>query len=205
MSKPTLVLATNNAHKVEEIRGILKRLLPQLDESTVVPMGDFDVPSVVEDGLSFEENATIKATAVTKATGLPALADDSGLVVDVMGEAPGILSARWAGHHGDDKANLDLLLGQMADVPKSGRTARFVCAAALAAPDQETVVKIGEMVGSIAMEAAGGGGFGYDPAFIPNGATITTAEMTAAEKNAISHRFHALEAIAPDLAAQLGL
>ncbi|PKQ14385.1 MAG: non-canonical purine NTP pyrophosphatase, partial [Actinobacteria bacterium HGW-Actinobacteria-8] len=133
-------------------------------------------------------------------TGMPAVADDSGLVVDVMGGAPGIFSALWSGVHGDDEANLRLLLAQLADIPDAHRGAAFECAAALVTPEGLEVVCEGRMEGRIATEAAGGGGFGYDPIFVPAGYDVTAAELTAAQKNAISHRGKAFAALAARLA-----
>ncbi len=201
---PLLVLATGNAHKVQEMKAILADVAPCLPLDRIVPMTDFNVPSPVEDGRTFEENAALKARAVAKATGLPALADDSGLQVDIMGGAPGIFSARWAGTHGEDRANLDLLLAQLADVPQGQRGAQFACAASLAVPDGKTFTELGVMRGSLLKELRGEGGFGYDPAFVPDGHDRTTAEMTPQEKNQLSHRGKALEALAPVLCQQLG-
>ena len=135
------------------------------------------------------------------ATGLPTVADDSGLTVDVMGGAPGIFSALWSGVHGADEENLRLLLAQLEDIPDAHRGAAFVCAAALVTPAGHEVVREGRMEGRIAREAAGGGGFGYDPIFVPRGHDVTAAQLTAAQKNAISHRGHAFTAIAADIAA----
>ena len=200
---PRLVLATRNAHKVEELRAILAPLLPGLAAEAVVGAAAVDAPEPVEDGVTFEENALIKARALAAATGLPAVADDSGLAVDVLGGAPGIFSARWSGHHGDDRANLELLLAQLADVPAEHRRARFVCAAALVAPDGTEVVEIGEMPGTLLTEARGSGGFGYDPILQPDGEQRSSAELSAAEKNAISHRGKAFRALAPHIAGTL--
>ena len=150
--------------------------------------------------MTFAQNALIKARAVCEATGLPAIADDSGIAVDVMGGAPGIFSALWSGVHGADAANLALLLAQLEDIPDEHRGAAFVCAAALVLPDGTEVVREGRMEGRIARAAAGAGGFGYDPIFVPEGFDVTTAELTAAQKNAISHRAKAFTAIAPELA-----
>ncbi len=194
---PALVIATGNNHKVEEIRAILVPLLPELPAERIVPMTDFQVVSPLEDGQTFEANAVLKARAVAEATGLPALADDSGLQVDIMGGAPGIFSARWAGGHGDDRANLRLLLAQLSDVPEAQRGAQFTCAAALALPDGQVFTELGEVRGKLLRELRGTGGFGYDPAFVPDGFSQTTAEMSAEEKNAISHRGRALAALAP--------
>lgn len=192
-----MILATRNAHKVTEVRAILAPLLPEGFELEGVPES---LPEPVEDGASFAENAIIKATQVARALGVPSIADDSGLCVDIMGGAPGIFSARWSGHHGDDAANLDLLLAQLADVKPEQRGARFVCAAALAMPDGSVVVEEGQMRGSLRYERAGEGGFGYDPIFEAEGYGVTNAELPPQEKNAISHRARALAALAPHIA-----
>ena len=198
-----LVLATRNAHKVGELREILADVLADLDLQ-IVGLADFpEVADVVEDGVTFAENALLKARAVAAATGLPALADDSGLAVDVLGGAPGIFSARWCGRHGDDAANLRLLLAQLADVPDAHRRARFVCAAALVTPAGVEVVETGEMPGTLTREPRGTGGFGYDPILIPDGHDVTSAELTPEQKNAISHRGGALRALAPHIADAL--
>jgi XTP/dITP diphosphohydrolase len=157
------------------------------------------VPDVVETGLTFAENAVLKASATATATRLPAIADDSGLAVDALNGMPGVFSARWAGRHGDDAANLELLLRQVVDVPDPRRGAAFVCAAALAMPSGGTVVEEGRLTGRLAHEPRGTNGFGYDPVFIPEGQTRTTAEMSPAEKDAVSHRGRAFRALAPHL------
>ena len=156
-----------------------------------------DAPEVAETGASFEENALLKARAIANFTGSPAVADDSGLCVDALNGMPGIFSARWSGVHGDDKANLDLLLAQIADVPDERRQANFTCAAALARPDGSSHVVLGRVDGRLTREPKGSGGFGYDPIFVPHGFDRTTAEMSAEEKDAISHRGKAFRAIAP--------
>ena len=194
---PLLVLATANDHKVLEMRQILAPLLPGIDPERIVSMTQFDVPSPVEDAATFQGNAAIKARAVADATGLPALADDSGLSVDAMNGAPGIFSARWAGAHGDDAANLNLLLDQIADLRDADRGAQFVCAAALALPGGAIEAAEGVVRGTLIREPRGTGGFGYDPAFVPDGFEVTSAELTAEQKNAISHRGRALAALAP--------
>lgn len=199
-----LVIATANQHKVDEIVAILSRAIPGFSRADVATMSDFDVPSPVEDGLTFAENALIKAEDLAKRTGLPALADDSGLRVDVLGGAPGIFSARWSGEHGNDRANLDLLLAQIADVPVEARGAQFVCAAALAFPDGSSVVEEGIMSGTLTQERMGEGGFGYDPVFLPDGSDITTAQMAPEEKNRISHRGRAMHQMAPHIAKIMG-
>ena len=208
-----LVLATRNLGKLAELRAILAPLAPGLDPRSIVSAASLGAPEPVEDGLSFTANAEIKARALVRATGLPAVADDSGLCVDVLGGAPGIFSARWCGRHGDDAANLRLLLDQIADVTDPHRTARFTCAAVLAAPgpdNRPTVTRIERsMEGRLLGEPRGEGGFGYDPVFVPvqedapGGAGRTTAQMSPEEKNTISHRGQALRALAPVLAALL--
>jgi XTP/dITP diphosphohydrolase len=203
-SAPRLVLATHNAHKVTELRAILAPLLPGLDPVDLMGARDLGAPEPVEDGLTFAANALLKARALAAFTGLPALADDSGLCVDVLGGAPGIFSARWAGRHGDDVANLDLLLAQLEDIAAEHRGARFTCAAALVTPDGTEHVEIGHLVGRLALAAHGTGGFGYDPVLVPEGETRTCAELTPAEKNAISHRGQAFRALAPAIAVALG-
>jgi len=194
-----IVLATRNAHKVGELREILDDLIGELDLE-IVGVQDFpDVADVVETGVTFAENATLKAVSTSRSTGLPALADDSGLAVDVLGGAPGVFSARWAGAHGQDRANLKLLLAQLADVPDEHRAAAFVCAAALALPDGTVVVREGRMPGTLAREPHGDNGFGYDPILVVDGESRTAAELSPEDKNAISHRGKAFRALAADL------
>lgn len=188
-----LVLATRNPHKVAELRAIL---LPLLPGAQIVGAEAFDVPEPVEDEVTFAGNALIKARQLAEATGLLALADDSGICVDAMGGAPGVFSARWCGRHGDDAANLDLLLAQMADVPERHRGASFVCAAAMAAPDGREEVAEGIMRGSLLFAPRGENGFGYDPIFRPEGLSISSAELTPERKEAISHRGKAFRALA---------
>ena len=212
-----LVLATRNPGKLAELREILAPLAPGLDPESIISTARLGVPDPVEDGLTFTANAELKARALSRANGLPAVADDSGLCVDVLGGAPGIFSARWSGRHGDDAANLRLLLDQISDVADPHRTARFICAAVLVEPDVNgdperptTVAKIERsMEGRLLTEPRGEGGFGYDPVFVPvqedapGGGGRTTAQMSPAEKNAISHRGQAFRALAPVLAAHL--
>ncbi|MGY4645848.1 RdgB/HAM1 family non-canonical purine NTP pyrophosphatase [Cellulomonas sp. URHB0016] len=207
MTLPTgarLVLATHNAHKVGELRAILTPLLPGLDPAAVVGARDVGAPEPVEDGVTFAENALLKARALAAFTGLPAVADDSGLAVDVLGGAPGIFSARWAGRHGDDAANLDLLLAQLADIASPHRGARFVCAAALVTPDGFEHVETGALLGTLATAPRGDHGFGYDPVLVPLGESRTCAELPPEEKNAISHRGQAFRALAPVVVRALG-
>ena len=198
-----LVLATHNAHKVGELRAVLAPVIPGLDPADVVSAADVGVPSPVEDGVTFAANALIKARAIVAATGLPAVADDSGLAVDVLGGAPGIFSARWAGSHGDDAANVALLLDQLGDVPAEHRGAQFVCAAALVTPDGFEHVEEGVLRGALATSPRGTNGFGYDPILVPDGDSRTTAELEPADKNAISHRGRAFRALAPHIARVL--
>ncbi|MCC9203487.1 RdgB/HAM1 family non-canonical purine NTP pyrophosphatase [Arthrobacter sp. zg-Y769] len=200
-----LVLATRNPGKLRELRELLRGQVPGLDVDTqVIDAAAAGVPDVAETGVTFEENALLKAHAVAAATGLPAVADDSGLAVDVLGGAPGIFSARWSGRHGDDAANLELLLAQLADISAEHRGAAFVCAAALALPDGGETVERGELRGTLLESARGAGGFGYDPILQPAGLDRSCAELTGAEKNAISHRGQAFRALLPALVAALG-
>lgn len=189
-----LVLATRNQHKVSELRTILSDA--GLDVELVGADTYPDIPDVKETGVTFAENALLKAHALAQATGLAAVADDSGLCVDVLGGAPGIFSARWAGRHGDDTANLALLLAQLADISDEHRTAHFACAAAIALPDGTAHVVEGRLSGTLRHAPSGTGGFGYDPILQPLNDTRTCAELTPAEKNAISHRGHAFRALA---------
>ena len=188
-----LVLATRNPHKVAELRAIL---LPVLPGAQILGAEAFDAPEPVEDEVTFAGNALIKARQLAEATGLLALADDSGICVDAMGGAPGVFSARWCGRHGDDAANLELLLAQMADVPERRRGASFVCAAAMAAPDGREEVAEGVMRGSLLFAPRGENGFGYDPIFRPEGLSVSSAELTPERKEAISHRGKAFRALA---------
>ena len=200
-----VLLASHNAGKLAELRRILVEAVPGLEPEQVISSAGVELPDVVEDQVTFEGNALLKARAASSATGLLAVADDSGLAVDVLGGAPGILSARWSGRHGDDAANNALLRAQLADTPDAHRGARFVCAAALVSPDGRELVERGEMVGRLLHEARGEGGFGYDPLFVPDGEQRTSAELSPAEKDAISHRGRAFRAIAPHVAELLTL
>jgi XTP/dITP diphosphohydrolase len=186
-----VVLATRNEGKIKELARILGSVpLVGLDEFP-------GAPEVAETGATFEENALLKARAIAAYTGQPSVADDSGLCVDALNGMPGIFSARWSGTHGDDQANLDLLLAQISDVPDERRGANFTCAAALVFPDGTSQVVLGEVTGQLIRTPRGSGGFGYDPVFVPDGYDVTTAEMTADEKDAISHRGKAFRALAP--------
>ncbi|MGQ4568686.1 RdgB/HAM1 family non-canonical purine NTP pyrophosphatase [Dermabacteraceae bacterium P9123] len=203
-----VVVATHNAKKLRELERILSEMVPGGAEGLLVSAADMDLPDVVEDGVTFAANALIKARAACQGANMPAVADDSGIAVDVLGGAPGIFSARWAGKHGDDAANRDLLLAQVSDINAPHRRARFVCAEALVLPDGREFVEIGEMTGRLAREARGEGGFGYDPIFVPDDQDFrqgpkTAAEMSAAEKDAISHRSRALRLLAPQIVAAL--
>lgn len=208
---PRLVLATRNAHKVIELREILADALHRTG-LTLVGVEDFpQVDEVVESGVTFAANALLKARATVEATGLPALADDSGLAVDVLGGSPGVFSARWSGWHSSqadkdtttkDKANNDLLLAQLADVPEEHRGAGFVCAAALVTPDGVEIVREGTVRGVLTRAPRGSGGFGYDPLLqLPDGRTL--AEYSSGEKHAVSHRGTAFRALATDLVPAL--
>ena len=193
-----LVLATRNQGKLRELRELLRGRIEGLDVDTqVIDAAAAGVPDVPETGVTFEENSLLKARAVAEATGLAAIADDSGLAVDVLGGAPGIFSARWSGRHGDDAANLDLLLAQLADIPGEHRGAAFVCAAALALPGGGAVVERGELRGTLLTEPRGHGGFGYDPVLQPVDLDRSCAELSPEEKNAISHRGQAFRALLP--------
>jgi len=190
----TLVLATRNRGKLAELSTILA------DAGLAEEVLDLDavhIPDTRETGVTFQENALLKAREVAALTGLPAIADDSGLAVDVLGGAPGVFSARWCGRHGDDQANLDLLLAQLSDVPAEHRSARFLCAAVAVWPDGREAVEVGELRGVLTTSPRGDNGFGYDPIFevqTPAGPR-TTAELDAAGKHAISHRGRAFRAL----------
>lgn len=198
-----LVLATRNQHKVVELRRILADAAAthaRLADVEIVGVDAFPgVPEVAETGTTFAENALLKAHAVAVATGLAAIADDSGLCVDVLGGSPGVFSARWAGTHGDDVANLQLLLAQIADVPDDRRGAHFACAAALAHPDGRQIVVEGRLHGTLVRAPRGANGFGYDPIFVPEGGERTLAQVAAPDKDRISHRGRALRALVPEL------
>lgn len=217
-----IVVATHNEGKLVEIRNILNEQLSAAAQGIeLVSAGSLDLADPAETGVTFEENALLKARFVAGATGLPAIADDSGLIVDVMGNAPGILSARWSGTHDDDAANNRLLLAQIEDIPDDDRTARFRCAAALVVPVESDgdglgefheTVALGEMPGTILRHPHGMNGFGYDPIFMPDeqpqsaqdsGELLTSAQMTPEQKNAISHRGKALRALVPAVKALL--
>ena len=225
-SDPRVVLATRNAHKLDELSRILSALGVPV---SLVGLDSFPgMPEVPETGLTFADNALLKARAVASFTGLPAVADDSGLCVDALHGMPGIFSARWSGRHGDDLGNLSLLLGQLADVSERG--AQFVCAAVLVLPSpageaggaasageaggaasaggaggaaggRREWVATGVLSGELTRDPRGSGGFGYDPIFVAAGSQVTNAELTPQQKDAISHRGRALRALAPVIAA----
>ncbi len=191
-----LLLATRNKGKIEEFRRILEDIAAGQIE--LVGLGQFpNLHDVDETGSTFEENALLKAREMCEASGIPAIADDSGLCVDYLNGDPGIFSARWAGSHGDDKANTAKVLASLVDVPDEKRSAYFTCVAALALPDGRTHVEEAKFEGWILREPIGDQGFGYDPIFRPDGYSISSAQMSAEEKDAISHRGKSLRAIAP--------
>lgn len=195
----TIVVATGNAHKLVEIEAILSEALPGTRFVALGQLGDFDDPE--ETGTTFAENALIKAHAAVAETGLAAVADDSGLVVDALDGAPGVYSARYAGVHGDDAANNAKLMRELADVPEAERTARFMSVVALVRADGTELMGTGACEGHVGFEGRGEYGFGYDPFFLPNDTPgKTMAELTPEEKNAISHRFHALKDLCSKLA-----
>ncbi len=199
---PRLVLATANQHKLVELTRILAD--GRVDVA-LTSLAEFPgAPDVAETGATFAANALLKAHAIAQFTGLPAVADDSGLCADALNGMPGVLSARWSGRHGADEANLRLVLAQLSDVPDERRGAQFVCAAALVLPGGREHVSEGVMRGRLIREPRGQNGFGYDPIFVPESADITTAEMESADKDRISHRGKALRGLAPVIAAFLG-
>src|SRR5215471_6895184 len=202
MAADTVVLATRNAAKLRELARILGAEDSGGAQIRLAGLDEFPgAPDVPETGATFEENALLKARAIASYTGLPAVADDSGLCVDALSGMPGVLSARWAGGHGDDRANLELVLAQVADVPDTRLGAQFVCAAALVVPVGRETVVTGRVEGRLIRSPRGSGGFGYDPIFLPDGFDQTTAEMTAEAKDAISHRGRAFRALAPFITA----
>lgn len=191
-----LVLASHNKGKLVEVQRILDAQQLDVELSSAA---ELDLPEPEETGETFEDNALLKARAATAVSGLACLADDSGLVVDALGGAPGVRSARFAGQHGDDAANLALVLERMDGVVD--RRARFVCVAALVTPDGREHTAAGTVEGTLTTQPRGDRGFGYDPIFQPLGSALTTAEMSAEEKDSISHRGRAFRAIAEAVAA----
>ncbi len=197
-----VVFATGNAHKVQEVQHILDEVDADIEVLSLSAWPD--APNPVEDGETFAANALIKARAIAQHTGLPAVADDSGICVDALNGMPGIYSARWCGEHGRDAQNLALLLAQLRDVPEDRRGAHFLSAAAIVTPAGAERVVEGTIEGVLTREPRGEGGFGYDPIFQPHGYTVTTAELAPAAKNAISHRGAAFRALAPIIMELLG-
>jgi len=197
MMPTEVLLATRNPHKLAELRRILADVQPDLRVIGLDDAAPYD--EVPETAATFADNALTKARVGALATGLITVADDSGLAVDALNGMPGVLSARWSGRHGDDAANLQLLLDQIVDVPDGRRGAAFVCAAALATPSGGRVVVEGQMPGRLVRQPRGHNGFGYDPIFVADGKTLTNGELPPAEKDAISHRGKAMRAIAPHI------
>jgi XTP/dITP diphosphohydrolase len=196
VSRHKLLLATRNKGKIEEFRRILEDMAA--GEIELVGLEQFpDLHDVDETGSTFEENALLKAREMSLATGIAAIADDSGLCVDFLNGDPGIFSARWAGSHGDDRANTAKVLESLIGVPDEKRSAHFTCVAALALPDGRTHVEEAHFDGWILQSPIGDQGFGYDPIFRPEGFEISSAQMSADAKDAISHRGKSLRAIAP--------
>jgi XTP/dITP diphosphohydrolase len=196
-----VVLATNNAKKLAELRRLVAAEALNIQ---ILGLGDVaPYPEPAETERTFEGNALLKARVCVAATGLPALADDSGLAVDVLNQMPGVRSARWAGPGASDEQNNALLLRQLQDVPPAERTARFICAMALVLPDGTEHVRLGEMEGRLAVSPAGHNGFGYDPLFVADGYTVTNGELDPSAKDAISHRGKAVRAILPVLVTEL--
>jgi len=192
-----IVIASRNDHKIEEMRRILEQA--GFDWELVGTSEFPDLPDIEETGSTFAANAMLKARGVSEFTGLPAIGDDSGLCVDALNGMPGILSARWSGTHGNDLANLELLLAQISQVPADRRSASFVCAAAYVHPDGTEFVVEAAMNGTLIDSVRGENGFGYDPIFIPQGHEITSAQMSAEVKDSISHRGKALAALVAQL------
>jgi XTP/dITP diphosphohydrolase len=191
-----LLLATRNKGKIVEFRRILDAVAP--GEIDLVGLDEFpELHDVVEDGATFQENALKKAREMSRATGIPAIADDSGLCVDALGGDPGIYSARWAGNHGDDAANTAKVLAQLREIPDAQRSAHFTCVAALYLPDGRSHCEEAHFDGWILHAPVGNQGFGYDPIFRPDGYDLSSAQMSAEEKDALSHRGKSLRAIAP--------
>jgi XTP/dITP diphosphohydrolase len=193
-----LLVASRNTKKLAELNRILAA--DHVAGITVLGLADVpDYPEAPETAATFEENALAKARDAVAATGLPTIADDSGIAVDALNGMPGVLSARWAGGHGDDQANLDLVLAQLRDVPDSRRGAAFVCAAALVTTDGTETVVLADWRGTIIREPRGTNGFGYDPIFTPEGYSVTSAELESSAKDLLSHRGRALRLLLPTL------
>ncbi len=196
-----VVLATHNAKKLTELRRIVAAAAPEIEVLGLADVPRYPEPAETES--TFEGNALLKARACVEATGLPALADDSGIAVDVLNGMPGVRSARWSGPDATDASNNALLLAQLDDVPDERRTARFVCAMAFVLPDGTEHVRLGEMSGLLIRAALGQNGFGYDPLFVAGGNTVTNGQLDSAAKDAISHRGRAVRAIVPVLIDEL--
>lgn len=196
-----LVLATRNKGKIAEVERLISQYAGNINLRSVA---DFNLDDVEETGTTFEENALLKAATIARLTGLPALADDSGISIDALDGAPGVYSARWSGVHGDDAANIAKVLKELDGVPDSDRGAQFVCVIALALPDGRHIMVRGEVHGTVRHESIGEYGFGYDPIFQPDGYEITTAQMDPELKDSISHRGRALREIAPKIAPFIG-
>jgi XTP/dITP diphosphohydrolase len=196
-----VLLATRNGAKLVEMQRILAPLVPDIKVLGLDDVRAYAEPRETE--FTFEGNALLKARAALKATGLPSLADDSGLCVDALNGMPGVLSARWSGSEKDDRRNNALVLAQLSDVPDKKRTAQFRCSVAFCTPDSPPLVRAGVMRGRVIREMRGEGGFGYDVLFVPDGHDRTTAEMDASLKDELSHRGKALRAIAPVVAKAL--
>ena len=198
-----LLLATANPKKLAELQRILDGELGA-SRIRLIGLSDLDdYPDVPETGLTFGENALLKARTGVERTGLPTVADDSGLAVDALNGMPGVFSARWSGKHGDDHANLELVLAQISDVPEEHRGAAFVCAAALVLPNGREHLVEGRQTGRLLRSGRGSGGFGYDPVFVGDGQDRTNAELPPDEKDAISHRGRALRELAKVVAREL--
>ncbi|MCC6496186.1 MAG: RdgB/HAM1 family non-canonical purine NTP pyrophosphatase [Propionibacteriaceae bacterium] len=192
-----VVVATHNAKKAAELHRVLAAAGVEADVRGLDAFPAYPEPAETE--RTFEGNALLKARAAVAATGLPAVADDSGLEVDLLNGMPGVRSARWSGPDATDAGNLELLIRQLTDTEEADRTARFVCAMALVAPDGTEHLVRGVMPGHLVLEPRGGNGFGYDPIFIAEGNTVTNAELAPEQKDAISHRGQAVRAIVPVL------
>lgn len=203
MTVHRLVLATRSVGKIEEFRRIFDEIAP--DSIDLVGLEHFPhLADVEETGQTFAENSLLKARALCNKTGLPAIADDSGLCIDALNGAPGIFSARWSGVHGNDQANIEKVLSELRDLSRSARAAHFTCVVAFVAPDGSEVTQEGILRGCILSEPIGSHGFGYDSIFLPNGSEFSLAQLEASEKDAISHRGQAVRAIAPRIASMLG-
>ncbi len=187
-----IIAATQNVHKIKEMEAITRKFGMEIISQKEAGLGAVDI---VEDGDSFEENSAIKAQTICRMTGKPAIADDSGLAVDVLNGAPGIYSARYAGEDADDSKNNAKLLDALKDVPETERTGKYVSVITLAFPDGRTLVARGECTGKLLFAPSGEGGFGYDPLFVPDGSDETFAQMSEEEKNKISHRAKALSGL----------